>query len=59
MLDYYSFKSIYGGIICLELSLIVVINYAVYNKWLYLITCTLTFMTDGGLASMLPALTVA
>ena len=58
LLDYFSFKKIYGGLIGLELCLIVLINVAVYNKWAFMIVSNLTYMCDGSLTSMLPALTV-
>lgn len=59
MLDYYPFKRVYGCLIGLALALIILINYAVYNKWLFFLASCLTFMCDGALTSMLPALTVA
>ena len=58
MLDYYSFRRIYGGLISLMLCLIILINYAVYNKWCFFIVSCLTYMCDGSLTSMLPAVTV-
>lgn len=58
LLDYYPFRKIYGGLICLEILLIVLVNYAVYNKWAFMVVSCLTYMCDGSLTSMLPALTV-
>ena len=58
LLDYYPFRRIYGGLILLEIGLIVLINVAVYNKWAFMVVTCLTYMCDGSLTSMLPALTV-
>lgn len=57
-LDFYSFKRIYGFLIVLEICLIVLVNYAVYNKYAFMVVTWLTFMCDGSLTSMLPAVTV-
>lgn len=59
LLDYYPFRSIYGGLITLEISLIFLVQVAVYNKPSFFIVTCLTFMCDGSLTSMLPALTVS
>ena len=58
LLDYYPFKKIYGVLIWIEISCIVLINYAVYNKWAFMIVSCLTYMCDGSATSMLPALVV-
>jgi MFS family permease len=58
LLDYYPFKRIYGVLIWIEISCIVLINYAVYNKWAFMLVSCLTYMCDGSLTSMLPALVV-
>ena len=57
-LDYFSFKRIYGGLIILEICLIGLVNYAVYNRYAFMVVTWLTFMCDGSLTSMLPAVTV-
>lgn len=59
LLDYYDFRTIYGGLICLEISLIFIVQYAVHNRYAFFVVTCLTFMCDGSLTSMLPALTVA
>ena len=41
------------------MSNIILIQYAVYNKWAFMAVSCLTFMCDGSLTSMLPTLTVA
>lgn len=57
-LDYVPFRTIYGGLIWLEFSLIILVQYAVTSKpWFLVVTC-LTFMCDGSLTAMLPAFTV-
>jgi hypothetical protein len=58
LLDYYPFKRIYGCLIALEIGMIVLARFAVYNKWAFMIVTCLTYMCDGSLTSMLPALTV-
>ena len=57
-LDYYPFRNIYGGLILLEISLIVLVNIAVYNRYAFMVVVCLTYMCDGSLSSMFPALTV-
>ena len=57
-LDFYPFKKIYGGLILLEISLIVLVQYAVHNRYAFMLVTWLTFMCDGSLTSMLPAVTV-
>ena len=58
LLDYYAFRKIYGGLVCLEIFLIIVVQWAVHNDWVYLAVCCLTYMCDGSLTSMLPAITI-
>ena len=38
---------------------VILIQFAVYNKYAFMLVSCLTFMCDGSLTSMLPALTVA
>lgn len=58
LLDYYPFRKVYGGLITLECALIVLISFSVYNKWTFMVVSWLTYMCDGSLMAMLPALTV-
>jgi len=58
-LDFYPFKRIYGCLIILQCCNVILIQYAVYNKYAFMLISCLTFMCDGSLTSMLPALTIA
>jgi len=57
-LDYFSFRKSYGFLIILELFLIVIVSWARQYEISYSIVCCLTYMCDGSLTSMLPALTI-
>lgn len=58
-LDFFPFRRIYGGLIVLEISLIFLVQIAVYSRAAFFISTCLIFMCDGSLTSMLPALTVS
>ena len=58
-LDFYPFKRIYGSLMILQMCNVLLIQFAVYNKYAFMLVSCLTFMCDGSLTSMLPALTVA
>ena len=49
LLDYHSFKKIYGFLICLEICMILLVSVAVYNKWAFFLVSCLTYMCDGSL----------
>lgn len=57
LLDKYSFRRIYLGIISLHVLSILFVQVAVYNRLAFMLITCLTFVTDGSLASMLPAMT--
>ena len=59
LLDYYPFKRIYGFLICLEIGMIVAITYAVHNRYAFMMVSCLTYMCDGSLTSMIPAVTLS
>mmetsp|Transcript_7854 Transcript_7854/g.13170 ORF Transcript_7854/g.13170 Transcript_7854/m.13170 type:complete len:371 (+) Transcript_7854:199-1311(+) len=58
LLDYYPFRKVYGCIICLEIVLIYAVQFSVTNKWAFMLASQMTFMCDGSMMSMLPALTI-
>lgn len=59
LLDYYPFKPIYGIIVFIQLSMLIWVHWAVYSSWQYFIVICLSFMCDGSITSMLPAVTLS
>jgi len=57
-LDYFNFKPVYAIIITIQITLLVVIHWAVYHAWSYFIVICLSFMCDGSMTSMLPVVTL-
>ena len=58
LLDYFPFRKVYGFIIVTEIIMIPLIQVAVYNKYLFMLVSWITFMCDGCLTSMLPAVVI-
>mmetsp|Transcript_7853 Transcript_7853/g.13169 ORF Transcript_7853/g.13169 Transcript_7853/m.13169 type:complete len:84 (+) Transcript_7853:1163-1414(+) len=40
------------------ISLIVLVQYSVYNKWAFMLACWGTFMCDGAMLSIMPVITI-
>lgn len=57
LLDFYSFKTIFGILIALQYILIVLIQ-VVDNKWVYLIIVTLSMSCEGACATIIPTATL-
>lgn len=56
LLDYYDFRKVYGLIISLEILMIFSVQVSVYNKWAFMAVSWMTYMCDGCMTAMLPAL---
>ena len=57
LLDYYNFKPIYTIILCITISGLIAVHWAVYNSITYFIVVCLAFMCDGSMTSMIPVVT--
>lgn len=54
LLDYKPFKTVFGILIVLQLTLIAVINISHYHAYSYLVVVCLSMQCEGALASILP-----
>lgn len=59
MLDYYSFKQVFGALIILQFICIVLVQIVVVNKWAYLIVVCISMQCEGAIASILPTTTLS
>ena len=57
LLDYYNFKPIYSIILCIQISGLIAVHWAVYNSFTYSIVVCMAFICDGSMASMIPVVT--
>ena len=57
LLDYYNFKPVYTVVLCIQVTMLIVVHWAVYNSWTYAIVICFSFMCDGSITSMIPVVT--
>ena len=57
LLDYYNFKPVYTIVLCIQVTMLTVVHWAVYNAWTYAIVICFSFMCDGSITSMIPVVT--
>jgi hypothetical protein len=54
LLDHYSYKFVYGSMLCLEIILGCTFPFAVENKWVYSVYICLGYLCLGGHFTLVP-----
>ena len=54
LLDYYTFRQVFGSLICLQLILISIISWSLNFKWFYFVVATLSMACQGSVAAIMP-----
>ena len=57
LLDYYNFKRVYTVVLCIQISCLIAVHWAVYEAFPYACVICLSFMCDGSMTSMIPVVT--
>mmetsp|Transcript_36886 Transcript_36886/g.35617 ORF Transcript_36886/g.35617 Transcript_36886/m.35617 type:complete len:179 (+) Transcript_36886:662-1198(+) len=54
LLDYYSFKFVFGILICIQLVLVWLIQILTGNQWIFMLVVVMSMQCEGAIAAILP-----